>query len=94
MFDFNDPSFDLRGKEIKRQALQEMLEYVATTRGVITDSLYPDVIRMVRKILINYNIYIYVPIHIHRGDLRVHINIYVVYYKYIPIHFASSKNCG
>ncbi|KAG2225715.1 hypothetical protein INT45_011383, partial [Circinella minor] len=46
MFDFNDPSFDLRGKEIKRQALQEMLEYVATTRGVITDSLYPDVIRM------------------------------------------------
>lgn len=47
MFDFNDPSSDLRGKEIKRQALQDMLEYVATTRGVITDSLYPDVIRMV-----------------------------------------------
>ncbi|KAL1930987.1 hypothetical protein VTP01DRAFT_10124 [Rhizomucor pusillus] len=46
MFDFNDPSCDLRGKEIKRQALQEMLEYVATTRNVITDQIYPDVIRM------------------------------------------------
>lgn len=47
MFDFNDPAKDLRGKEIKRQALQELLEYVATGRGVITDMLYPDVIRMV-----------------------------------------------
>lgn len=47
MFDFNDPSCDLAGKEIKRQTLQEMLEYVATTRGVLTDILYPDVIRMV-----------------------------------------------
>ncbi|ORY97639.1 phosphatase 2A regulatory B subunit-domain-containing protein [Syncephalastrum racemosum] len=46
MFDFNDPSCDLAGKEIKRQTLQEMLEYVATTRGVLTDILYPDVIRM------------------------------------------------
>ncbi|CDS07977.1 hypothetical protein LRAMOSA01926 [Lichtheimia ramosa] len=46
MFDFNDPAKDLRGKEIKRQALQELLEYVATGRGVITDMLYPDVIRM------------------------------------------------
>ncbi|KAI8976463.1 phosphatase 2A regulatory B subunit-domain-containing protein [Pilobolus umbonatus] len=46
LFDFNDPSSDLRNKEIKRQELQEMLEYVATTRGAITDSIYPDVIRM------------------------------------------------
>ncbi|KAF7721784.1 Serine/threonine-protein phosphatase 2A 56 kDa regulatory subunit gamma isoform [Apophysomyces ossiformis] len=46
LFDFNDASSDLKGKEIKRQALQEMLEYVATTRGTITDSIYPDVIRM------------------------------------------------
>ncbi|KAG0186487.1 hypothetical protein DFQ28_007717 [Apophysomyces sp. BC1034] len=46
LFDFNDASSDLKGKEIKRQALQEMLEYVATTRGTITDPIYPDVIRM------------------------------------------------
>lgn len=47
LFDFNDPSSDLRNKEIKRQELQEMLEYVATTRGAISDMIYPDVIRMV-----------------------------------------------
>lgn len=47
LFDFNDPSSDLRNKEIKRQELQEMLEYVATSRGAISDMIYPDVIRMV-----------------------------------------------
>ncbi|OBZ88893.1 Serine/threonine-protein phosphatase 2A regulatory subunit delta isoform [Choanephora cucurbitarum] len=46
LFDFNDPSSELRNKEIKRQELQEMLEYVATSRGAITDMVYPDVIRM------------------------------------------------
>ncbi|GAA5812827.1 Serine/threonine-protein phosphatase 2A 56 kDa regulatory subunit gamma isoform [Mucor flavus] len=46
LFDFNDPSSDLRNKEIKRQELQEMLEYVATSRGAISDMIYPDVIRM------------------------------------------------
>jgi serine/threonine-protein phosphatase 2A regulatory subunit B' len=49
LFDFNDPSSDLRNKEIKRQELQEMLEYVATSRGAISDLIYPDVIRMVRS---------------------------------------------
>jgi serine/threonine-protein phosphatase 2A regulatory subunit B' len=48
LFDFNDPSSDLRNKDIKRQELQEMLEYVGTSRGAITDMIYPDVIRMVR----------------------------------------------
>jgi serine/threonine-protein phosphatase 2A regulatory subunit B' len=48
LFDFNDPSSDLRNKEIKRQELQEMLEYVATSRGAISDLIYPDVIRMVK----------------------------------------------
>lgn len=50
LFDFNDPSSDLRNKEIKRQELQEMLEYVATSRGAISDLIYPDVIRMVRNL--------------------------------------------
>lgn len=47
LFDFTDPSSDLKNKEIKRQELQEMLEYVATVRGAITDAVYPDVVRMV-----------------------------------------------
>ncbi|KAI7879202.1 serine/threonine-protein phosphatase 2A [Mucor mucedo] len=46
LFDFSDPSSDLNGKEIKRQALQDMLEYVATTKGALTDVVYPDVVKM------------------------------------------------
>ncbi|KAI8048759.1 phosphatase 2A regulatory B subunit-domain-containing protein [Gilbertella persicaria] len=46
LFDFSDPSSDLGGKEIKRQALQDMLEYVATTKGALTDSVYPEVVKM------------------------------------------------
>ncbi|KAI8981012.1 protein phosphatase 2A regulatory B subunit [Pilobolus umbonatus] len=46
IFDFNDPKSDMKGKEIKRQALQDMLEYVATTKGAITDIVYADVVKM------------------------------------------------
>ncbi|KAI8093612.1 protein phosphatase 2A regulatory B subunit [Halteromyces radiatus] len=46
LFDFGDVDSNLKGKEIKRQALQEILEYVATNRGVITESIYPKVIRL------------------------------------------------
>lgn len=47
IFDFNDPDSNLKGKEIKRQALQDMLEFVATTKGAITDVIYPEVVKMV-----------------------------------------------
>ncbi|KAG0749049.1 hypothetical protein G6F62_005369 [Rhizopus arrhizus] len=47
IFDFTDADSNLKGKEIKRQALQDMLEYVATTKGSITDLIYPHVIKMV-----------------------------------------------
>ncbi|CAO3647717.1 unnamed protein product [Cunninghamella blakesleeana] len=47
LFDFNDVSSNLKGKEVKRQALQDILEYVATNRGVITDIIYPKVVKMV-----------------------------------------------
>ncbi|RUS21281.1 armadillo-type protein, partial [Endogone sp. FLAS-F59071] len=46
LFDFNDASSDLKGKEIKRQSLQEMLEYITNNRGVITEPIYPEVINM------------------------------------------------
>lgn len=84
MFDFNDPSCDLRGKEIKRQALQEMLEYVATTRNVITDQIYPDVIRMVRIYAFARSI----------NRLRIR-DIYtcgtIVYGEHIPFNFTSKQ---
>ncbi|KIJ44012.1 hypothetical protein M422DRAFT_60177 [Sphaerobolus stellatus SS14] len=46
VFDFNDTSSELKGKQIKAQALHELLEYVATQRGVITENIYPEVINM------------------------------------------------
>ncbi|KAI9274347.1 protein phosphatase 2A regulatory B subunit [Phascolomyces articulosus] len=46
LFDFNDVSSDLKNKEIKRSALQEILEYISSTRGAINDTIYVNVVRM------------------------------------------------
>ncbi|KZT60385.1 protein phosphatase 2A regulatory B subunit [Calocera cornea HHB12733] len=46
LFDFNDASSDLRGKQIKAQTLHELLEYITTQRGVITEAIYPEVVNM------------------------------------------------
>lgn len=49
LFDFSDPSSDLKNKDIKRQELQDILEYIAAARGAVTDAIYPDMIQMVKK---------------------------------------------
>ncbi|KAI4527540.1 protein phosphatase 2A regulatory B subunit [Schizophyllum commune Tattone D] len=46
LFDFNDASAELRGKQIKAQTLHEMLEYITTQRNVITENVYPEVVNM------------------------------------------------
>ncbi|CAK5264240.1 unnamed protein product, partial [Mycena citricolor] len=46
LFDFNDASADLQGKQVKAQALHELLDYVSTQRGVITENLYSEVVGM------------------------------------------------
>ncbi|KAF9179223.1 hypothetical protein BGZ51_007145 [Haplosporangium sp. Z 767] len=46
VFDFNDASSELNGKEIKRQTLTEILDYITNNRGVITEPVYPEVINM------------------------------------------------
>lgn len=46
-FDFMDPMADLKGKEIKRATLNELVEYVSTGRGVLTEPVYPEIIKMV-----------------------------------------------
>lgn len=48
LFDFLDCVADLKGKEIKRAALNELVESVATSRGVLIEPLYPEAIKMVR----------------------------------------------
>ncbi|KAI8987055.1 phosphatase 2A regulatory B subunit-domain-containing protein [Pilobolus umbonatus] len=45
--DFSDPSTELTQKEIKRETLQEILEYVGMNRGVvISESLYLEIVKM------------------------------------------------
>ena len=45
LFDFvSDPLSDLKWKEVKRAALQEMVEYVTQNRAVLTEPVYPEVI--------------------------------------------------
>ncbi|KAJ3044123.1 Serine/threonine-protein phosphatase 2A 56 kDa regulatory subunit gamma isoform [Rhizophlyctis rosea] len=46
IFDFSDALSDLKGKEIKRQTLTELVEYITNNRGVITEPIYPEVIQM------------------------------------------------
>lgn len=49
IFDFNDPTADMKSKEIKRLALHELLDYVANNRSVITEPMYPRVVEMFSK---------------------------------------------
>ncbi|PAV83103.1 hypothetical protein WR25_03977 [Diploscapter pachys] len=47
VFDFiQDPLSDLKHKEVKRSALNELIEYVTTNRGVITEAVYPEAVNM------------------------------------------------
>jgi len=47
LFDFvSDPLSDLKWKEVKRAALQEMVEYVTQNRAVLTEPVYPEVVHM------------------------------------------------
>ena len=46
MFDFNDPSFDIRGKEVKRVTLQELIDFIVTNRFTYTNEMYEQVITM------------------------------------------------
>lgn len=49
IFDFQlDPLSDLKYKEIKRAALNELVEYVTHNRGVLSEAIYPEAIRMVK----------------------------------------------
>ena len=48
-----DPVADLKGKEIKRATLNEVVDYITAGRGVLTEAVYPEIIRMVLKRIIN-----------------------------------------
>lgn len=51
VFDFiSDPLSDLKWKEVKRAALNELVEYVTHQRGIITEAIYPEAVQMVSGI--------------------------------------------
>ena len=48
IFDFvRDPLSDLKYKEIKRSTLNELIEYMTTHKGIISETIYPMVVQMV-----------------------------------------------
>ncbi|EHB14418.1 Serine/threonine-protein phosphatase 2A 56 kDa regulatory subunit alpha isoform [Heterocephalus glaber] len=47
LFDFMDSVSDLKSKEITRATLDELVEYVSTDRGVIVESAYSDIVKMI-----------------------------------------------
>ncbi|PAV63103.1 hypothetical protein WR25_17342 [Diploscapter pachys] len=49
IFDFYDPVAQLKSKEIKRAALNELIDHITTTKGAIVEAIYPEVIKMVSK---------------------------------------------
>lgn len=49
MFDFSDPTFDIRGKEIKRMTLQELIAFISNNRFSYTDEMYKHVVNMFKK---------------------------------------------
>jgi len=50
LFDFEDSESDVKGKELKRETLVEIAEYVNTPSGqkIFTEALMPDIVHMVR----------------------------------------------
>lgn len=49
IFDFSDPTHDIRGKEIKRITLQELIQFIVGNRFNYTNEMYKHVIDMFRK---------------------------------------------
>ncbi|VDN54493.1 unnamed protein product [Dracunculus medinensis] len=49
IFDFYDPVAQLKSKEIKRAALNELIDHITTVKGAITEAVYPEIIKMVSK---------------------------------------------
>lgn len=46
LFDFTEPLDDLKWKEVKRSALQEMVEYINNNNNIITEAVYPEMVQM------------------------------------------------
>ena len=50
VFNFMDPVADLKSKEIKRACLNELVDYVTATRGILAEPVYPEIVKMVSEV--------------------------------------------
>lgn len=46
VFDFTEALSDLKSKEVKRAALNELIDYITTNRKVLQEEFYPEVVNM------------------------------------------------
>ena len=61
VFDFMDPVSDLKSKEVKRACLNELVDYITATRGVLAEPVYPEVVRMVSINILNLKFWLCLP---------------------------------
>lgn len=47
LFDFMDATADVKNKEMKRETLLELADFISTSRNVLNEQIYPEVVRMV-----------------------------------------------
>ena len=57
LFDFMDPVSDLRGKEVKRATLNELVDFINSERGVLTEPVYPEIVKMVSYNCLCFSLY-------------------------------------
>lgn len=97
VFDFSDALTDTQSKEIKRNCLSELVEYVTVTRGVLNESTYQDIIRMVCFFVMNsffclylcYSNYLVVIIISWNFYFQSNLKFYRLWYFYIG--FSSNR---
>lgn len=49
LFNFNDPTSDIHGKEIKKVTLEELIQFISSNRFTFTDEIYKHVINMYKN---------------------------------------------
>ncbi|CDW53420.1 serine:threonine protein phosphatase 2A 56 kDa [Trichuris trichiura] len=47
VFDFTEPVSCVKSKEVKRITLTEMIDFIGNNKGILTESIYPEVVKMV-----------------------------------------------
>ena len=75
IFDFTDPMSELKAKEIKRAALNEILDYISCYKGVLSEPVYPEVVRMVSQTHTYTSCHVHMHRHMYILD-NIHISEY------------------